>query len=268
MVSLLFSFRGRINRKQYWFGTTLVGFLSLLGQMLSSAMSAGSLVDLKDPAEKLASAASSSALLLPLCVVVLWCSFAVQFKRFHDRGRTGWISMAPMVLVVLLIVSILGDIFSNAPLERMFSDALPYFALLMLTSLAFFIDLGCLPSVEGTNKYGPPPWLARCGRTRAPKRRRGRHLVALRRAIGHGSRHRRRPQTASRAATSRAHGANAGVRPARRAATRSRWLWPSHHALEFPFAPTRARKRHASPLPTLSHHTAEFRARRFRAHAE
>jgi hypothetical protein len=27
----------------------------------------------------------------------------------------------------------------------------------MLICLAFFIDLGCLPGVEGTNKYGPPP---------------------------------------------------------------------------------------------------------------
>jgi uncharacterized membrane protein YhaH (DUF805 family) len=96
-------------------------------------------------------------LALPLFVLVTWSSLAVQFKRFHDRGRTGWITMLPLVLVVLLIVSILGDIFSGTSIERVFSDALPYFGLLMLTSLAFFIDLGCLPGVEGTNKYGPPP---------------------------------------------------------------------------------------------------------------
>jgi uncharacterized membrane protein YhaH (DUF805 family) len=157
MVSLLFSFRGRINRKQYWFGTTLAGFVSGVGQMLTSVMSAGSFADIKDPGSKLTALATSSALALPLFILVLWCSFAIQFKRFHDRGRTGWISMAPMVFVVLLIVSVLGDIFSGAPPERMFSDAMPYFGLLMLTSFAFFIDLGCLPSVEGTNKYGPPP---------------------------------------------------------------------------------------------------------------
>ena len=157
MVSLLFSFSGRINRKQYWIGTTLVGFISAIMQVMASAMRAGAMVDVKDPGAALASAASSSALALPLFVLITWSSLAVQFKRFHDRGRTGWITMAPMVLVVLLIVSILGDIFSGAPLERVFSDAMPYFALVMLTSIAFFIDLGCLPSVEGTNKYGPPP---------------------------------------------------------------------------------------------------------------
>jgi uncharacterized membrane protein YhaH (DUF805 family) len=157
MVSLLFSFRGRINRKQYWMGTTLVGFISAIMQVMASAMRAGAMVDVKDPGAALASAASSSALALPLFVLVTWSSLAVQFKRFHDRGRTGWITMLPLVLVVLLIVSILGDIFSGTSIERVFSDALPYFGLLMLTSLAFFIDLGCLPGVEGTNKYGPPP---------------------------------------------------------------------------------------------------------------
>jgi len=157
MVSLLFSFRGRINRKQYWIGTTLVGFISTIMQVMISAMRTGAMVDVKDPGAALASAVSSSALALPLCVLITWSSLAVQFKRFHDRGRTGWITMAPVVLAVLLIVSILGDVFSGVPLERVFSDALPYFGLLMLISVAFFIDLGCLPSVEGTNKYGPPP---------------------------------------------------------------------------------------------------------------
>lgn len=157
MVSLLFSFRGRINRKQYWLGTTLVGFISAIMQVMASAMRARAMVDVKGPGAALAAAASSSALVLPIFVLVTWSSLAVQFKRFHDRGRTGWITMAPMVLAVLLIVSILGGIFSGAPIELLFSDALPYFALLMLTGLAFFIDLGCLAGVEGTNKYGPPP---------------------------------------------------------------------------------------------------------------
>ena len=157
MVSLLFSFRGRISRKQYWFGTTLVGFLSLIGRMMTTALQAGSLLDVKDHADGLAGAAGSSMVALPVFVLIVWCSLAVQFKRFHDRGRTGWISMAPMVFVALLAVSVLGDVFAGAPLEKTLSDALPYFALLMLMGLAFFIDLGCLPSVEGPNKYGPPP---------------------------------------------------------------------------------------------------------------
>jgi uncharacterized membrane protein YhaH (DUF805 family) len=157
MVSLLFSFRGRINRKQYWFGTSLVGFISFFGRMLTTALSSTALVDVKDPSTALSSVMGAGVLALPLFVLTVWCGLAVQFKRFHDRGRTGWISMIPLVLGVLFIGSVLGDILGHAPLERLFNDALPYFGLLMLTGLAFFIDLGCMGSVEGPNKYGPPP---------------------------------------------------------------------------------------------------------------
>ena len=156
MVSLLFSFRGRINRKQYWIGAGLVTFMSFVSQMLTSTMSLGAL-DTKDPAERLSHALGASALVLPISLLVLWCSLAIQFKRFHDRGRTGWISIVPLALNVLMVVAVLCDIFGGAPLERTVADVMPFVGLLMLTGLAFFIDLGCLPSVEGPNKYGPPP---------------------------------------------------------------------------------------------------------------
>lgn len=156
MVSLLFSFRGRINRKQYWLGTSLVGFISFFGRMLMAALSIGP-VDVKDPGAAFSAAAGAGLLALPLFALTVWCGLAIQFKRFHDRGRTGWISLAPLVLIVLLIASIIGDAAARAPLEQLFGDALPYFALLMLVSLAFFVDLGCLSGVDGPNKYGPPP---------------------------------------------------------------------------------------------------------------
>ncbi|MFZ2028953.1 MAG: DUF805 domain-containing protein [Vitreimonas sp.] len=157
MVSLLFSFRGRINRKQYWLGTTLAGLFSGIGQLMVAATSSSALVNAKEPAANLLSSLTSSALSLPLFGLVIWASLAVQFKRFHDRGRTGWIALAPMVVSVILLAIIIGDAFSGAPVEQLFSDIMPWFAALMVMGLAFFIDLGCLPSVEGTNKYGPPP---------------------------------------------------------------------------------------------------------------
>jgi uncharacterized membrane protein YhaH (DUF805 family) len=157
MVSLLFSFRGRISRKQYWVGMALVGFASAVGRMLTTFLSVGSFADAKEPSDMLAAALGASAAALPLYGVILWWSLAIQFKRFHDRGRTGWLSMAPIVLTLMLIASIVGDVVGKAPLERLFNDALPYFVVLMVISLAFFIDLGCLEGVEGSNKYGPPP---------------------------------------------------------------------------------------------------------------
>ncbi|MBS0385299.1 MAG: DUF805 domain-containing protein, partial [Proteobacteria bacterium] len=154
MVSLLFSFRGRIGRKQYWFGMGLVGFLSFVGQMLASVAPASSLFEMKG-GDRIHDAGSAGAAGLPVYLIVAWCTLAIQFKRFHDRGRTGWISVAPLALVLMLLASVLGDVLGNAPLERTVGDLLPYAALLMLTSLGFFIDLGCMGSVEGVNKYGP-----------------------------------------------------------------------------------------------------------------
>ncbi len=157
LVSLLFSFRGRINRKQYWLGASFIGFLSFIGQMMTTAMQAGALVDGKDPGGNLASLAGSSAVASPIYAIIIWSSLAIQFKRFHDRGRTGWISLAPLIVATMLIVAIVSDALSGAPLERLAGDVLPYVAILMLIGLGFFIDLGCLPSVHGPNRYGPAP---------------------------------------------------------------------------------------------------------------
>ena len=157
MVSLLFSFSGRINRKQYWIGTTLAGFISGMGQLMLAATSSGSMLATKDPAAHLVASLTSSALSLPLFGLVIWASLAVQFKRFHDRGRTGWIALAPIVVSIILIGTIFADAFGGVPLQQLFSDLMPWFVALMVMGLAFFIDLGCLPGVEGPNKYGPPP---------------------------------------------------------------------------------------------------------------
>jgi uncharacterized membrane protein YhaH (DUF805 family) len=156
MVSLLFSFSGRINRKQYWIGTGLVTMLSVMGQMLAFSSSV-MLPSYKDSSAAIASALGASAFSIPINLLVLWCTLAIQFKRFHDRGRTGWLSMIPLVLVVLAIGSIVGNAFAGAPIEKLFADLLPLVVLMMITGLAFFIDLGCMQGVEGPNKYGPPP---------------------------------------------------------------------------------------------------------------
>lgn len=157
MLFLLFSFRGRINRAQYWLGTSLVGVATVVSQVLIAAISGGSALEAKTLAERFGAFAGASALVLPLTVLVLWSSLAIQFKRFHDRGRTGWISMAPIAGMLMLILTIVGDAMSNAPFSKVFDDIVPYFWGFILVGIGFFIDLGCLPSKEGPNRYGGPP---------------------------------------------------------------------------------------------------------------
>ena len=157
MLYLLFSFRGRINRKQYWFGMLLVGFGSFVGQIATQAIAVGEHAAAHTPAEKFAAFSSASALMLPVSALTLWASVAVQFKRLHDRGRPGWISFVPLVVTAAAIVTVITDIVSGVTAPALLGDIVNYLAVLGLMSLALFVDLGCMASKEGPNKYGDPP---------------------------------------------------------------------------------------------------------------
>src|SRR4029077_20355333 len=50
-----------------------------------------------------------------------------------------------------------GGIASGMDPLMLAASVQPYVGVLWLINLAFFIDLGCLPSKEGPNKYGDPP---------------------------------------------------------------------------------------------------------------
>ena len=157
LVSLLFSFNGRINRAQYWAGTLGVSGVNFLAGMMIAMQSGVSAAAKADPAAALGASLGSLGFITVINALAAWCGLALQVKRFHDRGRTGWITAAPMILAIWMIVAVLGVVFSNAPLEQaLHAIGLP-FGLLMLTSLAFFIDLGCLPGKAEPNKYGNPP---------------------------------------------------------------------------------------------------------------
>lgn len=162
LVSLLFSFNGRINRAQYWGGTLGVGGAGIALTVMASVMTATSAMNAHD-AGKTAAALGLSMLMLPLNALSAWCGLALQVKRFHDRGRTGWLTLIPMVLALWLVFSVIGAALHNAPLAQMFDSIQAPFLLLMLVSLAFFVDLGCLPGESGPNKFGNPP-----GSPRAP----------------------------------------------------------------------------------------------------
>jgi uncharacterized membrane protein YhaH (DUF805 family) len=156
LLSLLFSFKGRVNRSQYWLGT--IG-LNLVNWAVMFAMSMGNMLSAqsKNPAVALSAMSSQNALLLPLSLAVAWSALALQVKRFHDRGQSGLWTLLPVAPVVFVMMNAVSAVFEQWPAERLFSSlALPLLALLVV-SLGFFINLGCLPGVDGPNKYGDPP---------------------------------------------------------------------------------------------------------------
>lgn len=155
LISLLFSFNGRIKRSQYWLGAMAVGAAN---SMLTfwTASASFSAAQTKDPGAQLSAVLSQSALLLPLSIAVTWAALAIQVKRFHDRGQSGWWTVLPLVPIVFMIMDVITAVSENWPIERLFAAlGMPLLALIVIC-IGFFINLGCLPGTDGPNKYDNP----------------------------------------------------------------------------------------------------------------
>ncbi|MEX1249914.1 MAG: DUF805 domain-containing protein [Hyphomonas sp.] len=83
MMTLLFSPGGRIDQPTYWRAV-----LMLLG--ISAALSVIS--------------AFVSPFLSVIGLVFIWPWIAVHVKRFHDAGKTGWLTIAMVVLAIVASV--------------------------------------------------------------------------------------------------------------------------------------------------------------------
>ena len=152
---MLFSFRGRINRAQYWLGSLGVGVGAALAISIAIAVAGP-----PPSAEKTGYLQAAALFLLIVGAITLlstWCSLALQVKRFHDRGQSGWLSLAPFAPLIGLISTLLGAMEAGASAPEAGAAAVPYLLALWAINLAVFINLGCLGSVNGPNTYGDPP---------------------------------------------------------------------------------------------------------------
>jgi uncharacterized membrane protein YhaH (DUF805 family) len=81
MTELLFSFRGRLNRKPYWtmlIATTVVFILVLL--LALAALREYGLEFLP----------VTIAIILLLYIPLIWIGLALGAKRLHDRDKSAW----------------------------------------------------------------------------------------------------------------------------------------------------------------------------------
>lgn len=109
---LFTNFEGRINRKDYWIGIAAILILQLLSYMLFG----GGLVG------------------IVMRVLLALAGFAVQVKRCHDWGKTGWLSLLSLI---------------------------PFFGTIWL------VVLGLVEGEKGANKWGAPPRLTEPSSTMA-----------------------------------------------------------------------------------------------------
>ena len=139
MKQLLFSFRGRLNRKRYWM--TVIVTMAVIILLLLLA-----LVMMRE--QRFEFAALTVVILLLLYIPLIWIGLAIGAKRLHDRDKSAW---------WLLVFYVLPGILSS--LGNQMDDL----GLLILHVVSFaitvwaFVELGCLRGTLGPNQYGPDP---------------------------------------------------------------------------------------------------------------
>lgn len=156
VVSFLFSYRGRINRAQYWLGSLGVGVGGIVLFMLLAFLMPQREFD-KTSGGLIAALTQMAIIVVPIWALMAWCGLALQVKRFHDRGRSGLWTLLPLLPMSLLMVALVGGVMAGQQPMQLAASIQPYLLMLWVVNLGFFIDLGCLPGKQGPNKYGDPP---------------------------------------------------------------------------------------------------------------
>ena len=119
-MKLLFSFKGRIGRQQFWLGFLGVGviwtvLISLLSSLFPPIQTA--------PGQPPQFPPQLIAAFVICYIPMLWVSLALSIKRGHDRGRSAWWQLLNLV---------------------------PF------ANLWLLIDQGFFRGVPETNQWGPP----------------------------------------------------------------------------------------------------------------
>lgn len=112
---ILFSFEGRTPRRVYWAWTigSVVAMYGIGIPLVLMVDSAGGDLDFVEP------------LVILFGLATLWPNLAITVKRWHDRGKSGW-------MVLVGIIPIIGPLWT-------------------------FVELGLLRGDQGPNAYGPDP---------------------------------------------------------------------------------------------------------------
>lgn len=141
----MFAFEGRLRRSHFWinwvillvFGS-VVGLIPVLGQLVG--------------------------------LVLIWPNIAIQVKRLHDMGRTGWWAALPFgVTLVGVVGAITGlvmgalrnpDAYQNedtAAVLSMMGPMIFAFIGIVLVNLGFLLWIGIVDSQAGSNAHGANP---------------------------------------------------------------------------------------------------------------
>jgi uncharacterized membrane protein YhaH (DUF805 family) len=137
---LLNSFEGRISRKTFWIGITVLVAAEILGHLVAQALQGDRLSSIVD-------------------LAFTYPEFAIAAKRAHDRDLPIWILIVffggGAMLDLLTVLQLTGS--DDQPSALSLAIAVPFTVLLVALS----IELGFRRGTIGPNKYGPDPVASR-----------------------------------------------------------------------------------------------------------
>lgn len=157
LVSLLFGYKGRINRAQFWIGNLGAGVAGIMLLFLLGVMFIPTTDFPKTGVGILHMMSVMGLVLLPPLGLIGWISVALQTKRLHDRGRSGLWTMLPLLPGFMISATVFAALASGETPEQAVSSIGAWMLVTQAINLFMFIDLGCMPGKPEPNKYGPPP---------------------------------------------------------------------------------------------------------------
>jgi uncharacterized membrane protein YhaH (DUF805 family) len=86
----LFSFQGRLRRRDYWLLSIFLGAIVLVAYVAAAAMG----VDVTSESDE------GTVLQLIVTLGILWPSVALGVKRCHDRNQSGWWMLIEIIPVI------------------------------------------------------------------------------------------------------------------------------------------------------------------------
>ena len=159
LTQLLFSFKGRINRKPWWLASLGAGFTASLLSAILEALARSSGETIVNPVTHQFEPTGIFGLAISLIALAnAWIAFALSAKRLHDRDRTGW-WLLWQLLVILLAVFLTVVAFAVPKEQGPVWYALAGAAVLVafIISVWLFVQIGFLRGTQGPNRFGPDP---------------------------------------------------------------------------------------------------------------
>ncbi|MBX3429917.1 MAG: DUF805 domain-containing protein [Hyphomonadaceae bacterium] len=157
LVSLLFGFKGRINRAQFWMGNLGAGLGAIMLMFLLGAMFMPTGEIPKAGAGALQAVSAVVIVLGAPLLLISWIGSALQTKRFHDRDRSGLWTMLPLIPGFMIASTLVATLASGQTPDQAISAIGAWMLIMQAINLFLFVDLGCMPGKSQPNKYGPPP---------------------------------------------------------------------------------------------------------------